>query len=87
MDILKDNYLKILILVGFFGLVIVELGWMLTEIGRQPWAINGYLKTQDAVTKTSNITSYGYIFPFFFVILFIVTYLAARRVTRDPKGN
>ena len=85
--ILKDNYLKILILVGFFGLVIVELGWMLTEIGRQPWAINGYLKTQDAVTKTSNITSYGYIFPFFFVILFIVTYLAARRVTRDPKGN
>jgi len=85
--ILKDNYLKILILVGFFGLVIVELGWMLTEIGRQPWAINGYLKTQDAITKTNNITSYGYIFPFFFVILFIVTYLAVRRVTRDPKGN
>ena len=25
-------------------------GWLLTEIGRQPWIVNGLLKTEDAVS-------------------------------------
>jgi cytochrome bd ubiquinol oxidase subunit I len=28
-----------------------ELGWVLAEIGRQPWIVYGLLKTQDAVSK------------------------------------
>lgn len=25
-------------------------GWILTEIGRQPWVVYGFLKTEDAVS-------------------------------------
>jgi cytochrome d ubiquinol oxidase subunit I len=28
-----------------------ELGWVLAEIGRQPWIVYGLLRTQDAVSK------------------------------------
>jgi len=29
-----------------------SLGWIFTEIGRQPWAVNGVLKTADGVSPT-----------------------------------
>ena len=80
----SDFNLLILGVIGFFGLIIVELGWMLTEIGRQPWAVRGYVTTKDALTS-NNITSYGYIFPIFFIALFIVTYSAIKRVTKSKE--
>ncbi|HWC72973.1 MAG TPA: cytochrome ubiquinol oxidase subunit I [Gemmatimonadales bacterium] len=32
------------------GFIAIEAGWMVTELGRQPWVIYGILKTADAVT-------------------------------------
>jgi cytochrome d ubiquinol oxidase subunit I len=32
------------------GFIATEAGWMVTELGRQPWTIYGILKTADAVT-------------------------------------
>jgi cytochrome d ubiquinol oxidase subunit I len=32
------------------GLIAVEAGWTVTEVGRQPWIIQGYMRVQDAVT-------------------------------------
>ena len=82
--LLKQSVVLVpIIVVGFFGAVIMELGWMLTEIGRQPWAVNGYLKTEDAVTKTNDISTFGYIFPLAYVLLFIVTIMAVRKIARD----
>ena len=76
-----------LIIAGFFGVIIVELGWMLTEIGRQPWAVTGYVTTEQAVTKTNDITAFGYIFPLAYVLLFGVTILALRKIIKQPGGT
>jgi cytochrome d ubiquinol oxidase subunit I len=32
------------------GFIALEAGWMVTELGRQPWVIHGVMKTADAVT-------------------------------------
>ncbi|MCT9094548.1 cytochrome ubiquinol oxidase subunit I [Haloarchaeobius sp. HME9146] len=32
------------------GIATTELGWMVTEVGRQPWVIQGVLKTEDGVS-------------------------------------
>jgi cytochrome d ubiquinol oxidase subunit I len=32
------------------GFIAIEAGWMVTELGRQPWVIHGFLRTKDAVT-------------------------------------
>jgi cytochrome d ubiquinol oxidase subunit I len=71
--------------ISWFGLAIVELGWMMTEIGRQPWAVRGYLKTEEALTKTHDITSFGYLFPLAYVLLFILTVLAIRKIIQAEK--
>lgn len=73
--------------VSWFGLAIVELGWMMTEIGRQPWAVRGYLTTQEAMTKTHDITTFGYLFPLGYLILFIVTVLAVRVMVRAEAAK
>ena len=67
---------------GYMAMIIVELGWMMTEIGRQPWAVRGHLTTEQALTQTHDITSFGYFFPLSYVVLFIVTVLAVRKIVR-----
>ena len=33
-----------------FGFISTEAGWVVTEVGRQPWIIFGVLRTRDALT-------------------------------------
>jgi len=40
---------------GPAAVLAMECGWIVTEIGRQPWVVYGYLKTADAVTA-NNVT-------------------------------
>jgi len=35
--------------------VALEAGWIVTEVGRQPWTVVGYLLTREAVTTTGNV--------------------------------
>jgi cytochrome d ubiquinol oxidase subunit I len=70
-------------LAGLSCLVIVELGWMLTEIGRQPWAVTGYVTTEQALTKANDITTFGYIFPLAYVLLMSVTVMGIIKIVRD----
>ena len=37
------------------GFIAIEAGWMVTELGRQPWIIYGIMRTKDAVTNMPNL--------------------------------
>jgi cytochrome d ubiquinol oxidase subunit I len=50
---------------GLVSIVSLETGWVVTEVGRQPWTVTGLLLTTDAVTTTGNI------WPFFIAVLLI----------------
>jgi cytochrome d ubiquinol oxidase subunit I len=40
---------------GLLAVVALETGWVVTEVGRQPWTVVGLLLTRDAVTTSGNI--------------------------------
>ena len=42
--------LAALVVVAPFGFIATEAGWIVTEVGRQPWVVQGLLRTSDAVT-------------------------------------
>lgn len=84
---LKRWFLLTIGVTGFLPLMIVELGWMMTEIGRQPWAVRGFVRTGEAVTQTHDISSFGYIFPILYVILFVLTILGVRKIVRDNANG
>ncbi|GAA0676818.1 cytochrome ubiquinol oxidase subunit I [Natronoarchaeum mannanilyticum] len=48
----SDRYLRSMILATPLGFAALLTGWYVTEIGRQPWVIQGVLKTNDAVSTT-----------------------------------
>ncbi|MFO0608009.1 MAG: cytochrome ubiquinol oxidase subunit I [Polyangiales bacterium] len=47
--------LKALVLASPLGFVALEAGWVVSEVGRQPWAIYGMLRTADAVTPRPDV--------------------------------
>ncbi|HUS66764.1 MAG TPA: cytochrome ubiquinol oxidase subunit I [Kofleriaceae bacterium] len=44
------RFLFALILAGPLGFLAIEAGWVVTEVGRQPWVVYGVLRTADSVT-------------------------------------
>lgn len=40
---------------GLLGFIAMECGWMVTEEGRQPWIVAGYVLTRDAVTPSPGL--------------------------------
>ena len=70
------------------GFIAIEAGWTVTEVGRQPWVIQGVLRTADAVTPMP-----GLIVPFLlFTLLYcflgvIVAWLLYRQIIRSPKSS
>ncbi len=39
-----------LVLASPLGILAIQAGWLVTEVGRQPWIIQGVMRTRDAVT-------------------------------------
>jgi cytochrome d ubiquinol oxidase subunit I len=35
--------------------IAIESGWMVTEVGRQPWIVYGVMKTADAVSRLATV--------------------------------
>ncbi|MES2646330.1 MAG: cytochrome ubiquinol oxidase subunit I [Bacteroidota bacterium] len=78
--------LKLFVLATPMGFIAVEAGWTVTEVGRQPWIINGIMRTKDAVTPMPGIQYSFYIFTALYVSLaLIVTFLLYRQIKMVPK--
>jgi cytochrome d ubiquinol oxidase subunit I len=43
------------VIAGPAAVVALEAGWVVTEVGRQPWIVYGVLRVRDAVTQASGI--------------------------------
>ena len=58
------------------GLVATEAGWVVTEVGRQPWIIHGVMKTSEAVTPMPGLVvpliAFGLLYAFLGVIVVIL---------------
>ncbi len=63
----------------------MEAGWVVTEVGRQPWIIYGIMRTKDAVTPMPGVVYSFYIFSAIYVSLsIIVIFLLYRQIKMVP---
>jgi cytochrome d ubiquinol oxidase subunit I len=59
----------------------LEAGWVVTEVGRQPWIIYNVMKTKDAVTPVPGMVFSFYMYVILYSILAIaVTWLMRRQI-------
>ncbi|MDP9010301.1 MAG: cytochrome ubiquinol oxidase subunit I [Pseudomonadota bacterium] len=79
--------------VAFFSLPLpwlaVELGWIVAEYGRQPWAVDGVLPTFLGVSRTSAgnvwLSLLGFLV-FYSALAAVDAFLLARTIRRGPDG-
>lgn len=84
--LVKGWFLKLFILSTPFGFIAVEAGWTVTEVGRQPWIIQGVMRTSEAVTPMPGIAYSFYLFTAVYLILSIaVIFLLSRQIKMVPE--
>jgi cytochrome d ubiquinol oxidase subunit I len=80
-------FLRIATWSGPLGLIALEAGWTVTEVGRQPFIVQGVMRVRDAVTPMP-----GLIVPFTISVLLylllgaVVCVLLFRHVLSAPRG-
>lgn len=83
----KRWWLKILAWLTPAGFIAVEAGWMVTELGRQPWIIYGIMRTRDAVTPMPGIQVSFVIITLIYLFLTYLVYWLMKRQIRALHSN
>ena len=79
--------LRALICSGPLGFIAIEAGWVVTEVGRQPWVIYGFMRTGAAVTPMKGIAITFALFTILYIFLGImVLFLLRRQFFERPVG-
>jgi cytochrome d ubiquinol oxidase subunit I len=83
---IHKTFLKALILVSPLGFLALEAGWMVTELGRQPWVIYKIMRTSEAVTSTAHLdVTFVALTGIYIVLGITVIWLLSRHVIGSPK--
>jgi cytochrome d ubiquinol oxidase subunit I len=80
------SLLRALVAAGPLGFVAIEAGWIVTEVGRQPWIIYNVMRTKDAVTPMPGIAVPFFAFTVLYLFLAFVVYSLLRRQFLETDG-
>lgn len=81
--LLDRRFLRAALIMSPLGLIAVEAGWFVTEVGRQPWIIHGVMRTADAVTPMPGLTVPLTAFTALYIVLGLVVIALFRALFRD----
>lgn len=90
-ELFEDDLLhKALMGSSLFGFVAVEVGWIVTEVGRQPWVIQGVMKTAAGVSPgltatEATFTLLGFVAGYV-LLLGLYTYVITRLIRKGPPA-
>jgi cytochrome d ubiquinol oxidase subunit I len=73
LKVLRGLAWRLLPIAGIAAFITVELGWVMAEIGRQPYIIKGIMLTKDSYSEDPSVIAFGYMFPVAFVLLLAAT--------------
>ncbi|MFI5373290.1 MAG: cytochrome ubiquinol oxidase subunit I [Candidatus Rokuibacteriota bacterium] len=78
--------LRALVLAAPMGFICTEAGWVVTEVGRQPWIIYGLMRTAEAVTPMPALIVPFLVFTSLYAVLGVgVAWLLYQQVLRSSQ--
>ena len=75
--------LRALAIAAPFGFIATEAGWTVTEVGRQPWVVQGILRTADAVTPMPGLIVPMIVFTILYIVLGAIVAALMRSLVRE----
>jgi cytochrome d ubiquinol oxidase subunit I len=70
---------------GPAAVVALVAGWVVTEVGRQPWIVHLKLRTVDAVSDAPGLYWYFYATVAVYTVLAISLIAVLRKLARTPR--
>jgi cytochrome d ubiquinol oxidase subunit I len=67
---------------GGLAVVAMEAGWIVTEVGRQPWIVYEYMKVEDAATGNTGVWITFLAVALLYAVLGVTTILVLRSMAR-----
>jgi cytochrome d ubiquinol oxidase subunit I len=77
--------LQALVVAGPAAFVAIEAGWTVTEVGRQPWVVQGFVRTSAGVTRAGPLDVWFGIFSLLYLLLAVTTVWLLRRLARQRR--
>jgi cytochrome bd ubiquinol oxidase subunit I len=75
-------FLRVAAAAGVLAVITMEAGWVVSEVGRQPWIVYNYMKVEDAATGNTGVWITFLLVAALYVGLFITTILVLRGMSR-----
>jgi cytochrome d ubiquinol oxidase subunit I len=72
---------------GVLAVVAMEAGWVVTEVGRQPWIVYGLMRVDDAVTANTGVWITFFAVVALYLAVGTTTILVLRRMSRRFREN
>ncbi len=80
-NMVDNKFLLLALALGSpLGFIALEAGWIVTEVGRQPWTIYGVMRTADAVTPAADVQTTFFVFSALYLGLGIVLVMLLRNL-------
>ncbi|MCB0875286.1 MAG: cytochrome ubiquinol oxidase subunit I [Solirubrobacterales bacterium] len=87
-DIPKTKwFLRAVALSGIGAVIAMEAGWVVTEVGRQPWIVYEVMRTEDAVTSAGGLWFWFGGAILLYATLGTVAVFALRRIARRQEAG
>jgi cytochrome d ubiquinol oxidase subunit I len=86
-DLARTRWLLVALAIATpFGFIATEAGWIVTEVGRQPWVVQGLLRTRDAVTPMPGLVVPMLLFTLLYAGLAIVVVALVGTMVRETQA-
>ena len=82
----SDGFLRLCTWFAPLGFVAVISGWVVTEVGRQPWVIYGVMRTADAATNVRGVWASLAMFTTVYLGLLVLLVAFVRRLRRSEAA-
>ena len=81
-------FLRAAVAMAPLGFIAIEAGWVVTEVGRQPWIARGMLRTAEAVTTMPYPAASAVAFGILYAVLSVVcALLLQHHVLASPRAD
>lgn len=80
-------FLRIAATAGVLSVVAMEAGWVVTEVGRQPWVVHNYLKVQQASTGNQGVWATFVVIVVVYLAVGVTTVLILRSMSRRWRAG
>ena len=83
----ERRLLRALVIAAPLGFVATEAGWTVTEVGRQPWVVQGLLRTAEAVTPMPGLIVPMVLFALLYIGLGAIVVALIASLVRETRAG